>query len=366
MVCYLLYRFKPNNIKIILTFYLLCICVIAFLYVPAVEADLYRLIEFMNNYASLPFEDFRALILDKENAATPLSLIYLRIIGLTGVVGLLAATTTFIVFSNIFYIIYDYCKRLYSPNRVVAFSVFVVMGTGMYMWTISGIRSALAFTIIARCIYDEVCNEKKTRNNIIWYIVSCLIHPAAIALVIIRIISIMHAKLSSKNIRPLLATFIYLIIGSIALFYFGGTDYLTSALNLFTKYTAETGYTYFWDNVITILILIFIFVNYWIFYRLKNNIDKPHLEILMKLSYLLTFICIIFYFEISIFTRFTLFNLVIMLPVIMSNYSNVINPAVKTKSMGLAYRLSLVLPVLIFIIYMSRGSLSSLKFFILG
>jgi len=75
---------------------------------------------------------------------------------------------------------------------------------------------------------------------------------------------------------------------------------------------------------------------------------------------------VLFISEISIFERFTQLNLIIMIPVIMSNLSNCMNTTDRNRLVSFAYRLLVFIPIIVFIISASRGSLCSLKFFVIG
>jgi len=293
-------------------------------------------------------------------------MIYFRVIGSTGITGLLAGITTLIVFSNILYIISDYSKRLKSSNRVAALTLFTIMSTGFYMATVSGIRNSLAFSITARCIYDEECNGKKPLKNTIWYLLACLIHPAAIAVLLIRIIALTIDKYNKRKIRSLLATLTYIILALITLAYLGVTLFLQEAYLKLSQYIRAVGYTYFWDNIITVFILLLIFINYYIFSKSDRGSMYIQSSNLIRLSYLLSIISLIFCFEISIFMRFTQLNLIIMVPVIMSNISHYLNLSVKTKTNIYTAKIALYITLTIFFISISRGALSSLKFFIIG
>lgn len=366
MVCYLLYRSRPNDIKYILAFYLLCICGIAFLYIPAAEADLYRLIEYMFNYAALSRDDFRVALFNPTESGAPASMIYLRAIGLTGIAGLLAGLTTLIVFGNIFYIIYNFSKNLPSPNKAIAFTLFVIMSNGIYMQTVSGIRNMLAFSILAKCFYDEIQNDKDVWKNAIWYTLACLLHPAAIGAVLIRLVVLIHDKFSRGMIRSLIITTLTLSLIAYLILYFGGAAYFDSAFEKIASYTSEIGYTYFWNNLIAVLTILFIAINYKL-YKISNK--RPYdskISSLIKLSYMLTVMCLIFMFEHTIFVRFTALNLIIMIPVIMSNISSITSSTGKAMhSHNFLIRLSFYIPIIVFCISVTRGALSSLKFFII-
>ncbi len=144
---YLISRAQRRRLGFLLLMYLIGISIMAFLYVPAVEADLYRLLGYMSDRASLSGADFSIALAE---STIPATLIYLRAIGTIGVDGLLAGITTLIVFGNIFYIIYDYSKREKLSNKAVAWVLLTVMSTGIYMQTLGGIRTMLAFSIVAK------------------------------------------------------------------------------------------------------------------------------------------------------------------------------------------------------------------------
>jgi len=362
IICYLITRAQPRSIGFLMANYLLCISVMAFFYVPAIEADLYRLTEYMRDYVAMSPSDFSVALYDSD---TPASMMYLKLIGHTGISGLLAAVTTFIVFGNIFYIIYNYYKKSRLSNKVVAFSIFTVMSTGIYMQTVSGIRNMLAFSILARCFYDEICNGKRPWKNIVWYLLACLIHPAGLVAVLLRIIALVQDKISERRVRALITTIISLAVIVYFVISFGGAVYLENAIDKLSSYTSEVSYTYFWDNLITVITLVFIIVNYRIYRNYRNDIGDASLGSLIKLSYVMLIFSLVFLIEHTIFVRFTQFNLIIMLPVVMGNINFLIRKSKKFRPNVLMYKTLLYLPIVVLVISASRGALSSLKFFLL-
>lgn len=363
-VCYLISRLQLRQVGRVLFFYLLIISVLAFFYVPAIEADLYRLTEYMVNYAALSTGDFINLLYETN---TPGALLYFRIIGLVGVAGLLAGVTALIVFSNIFYIIYDYAKKTGASTRAVAFSIFITMSTGIYMQTISGIRNMLAFSILARCFYEETINKKSIIKNIVWYILACLIHPAAIAAVAIRLIVLIWDRIRGGQVRSLLATIVSLTLAAFLSHYFGLSAYLDGAIFKLDTYTDNEIYSYFWDNVITYLMIIFLLVSHWAHRKYQSHAVRKKYIQLVRLSYALMVFSLIFSFEHTIFIRFTQLSLMITLPLIVLNTSLLLNSAEKYGfNKTVLSRLFFYTPFLILVISITRGALSSLKFFNLG
>ena len=61
---YLISRLQFKQVKYMLFIYLMAISVVAFLYVPAAEADLYRLTQYMFEYASYSQEGFYATLIE--------------------------------------------------------------------------------------------------------------------------------------------------------------------------------------------------------------------------------------------------------------------------------------------------------------
>ncbi len=364
IVSYLIVRLQSKYTKPLIFFYLICISIMAFLYVPAVEADLYRLTEYMFSYASLPMNEFIALLSETN---TPAALLYFRAIGLAGIEGLLAGVTALVVFGNIFYIVYDYSKRLQSSRKAIAFSLLVIMSAGIYMQTISGIRNMLAFSILARCFYDETINGKKIVKNIVWYILACLVHPAAIAAVALRLVALIWHRVRSKQFRSLIIALLSMMFVGYIVLSLGGITYIDNAIFKLELYADEVNYNYLWDNLITVLTLIFILVNYRVYQHYGGSITKGLLAQLIRMSHIITVFSVIFFSEHTIFVRFTQLNLIIMLPIIMSNLS--LSAGMQKKSnvdKQVLGKFMLYIPALILVISMTRGSLSSLKFFVLG
>lgn len=360
-ICYLIVRSQPRYTKRLMILYLACICAMAFLYVPAIEADLYRLTEYMFNYAILPLDEF-ILLLSESN--TPASMLYFRIIGTTGIAGLLAGVTALIVFSNIFYIIYDYAKKTGASTRAVAFSIFITMSTGIYMQTISGIRNMLAFSILARCFYEETINKKSIIKNIVWYILACLIHPAAIAAVAIRLIVLVWDKIRGGQARSLLATIVSLTLAAFLSHYLGLSAYLDGAIFKLDTYTDNEIYSYFWDNVITYLMITFLLVSQWAHRKYQSHaIRKKYIQ-LVRLSYALMVFSLIFSFEHTIFVRFAQINLIVSLPIIINSATLLLQVTKKTGlTTSILHKMFWYTPPVILIISVTRGALSSLKFF---
>lgn len=346
--------------KIAMMLYLVSISIMAYFYVPYITADVYRLIEYMNTYAAMPVSEFISAI---SESGIPATLLYYRLIGSLDNPGLLSAITTFIVFSNIFYIIYNYSKNHKSNSKSVAVSLLTIMSTGIYMQTVGNIRTMLAFSIIARCFYDETVNEKKLYKNTIWYLIACLIHPVAIVAVMLRLGVYVWSNIYRRKTRAILLSVISLPIVAYFALRFGGERFLDTISEKAYDYINVVEYSYVWDTVITILTLGLIFISYRIYKHFSQN--EKGLSFVIEFSWVLSITALVLFFEHASFVRFTQLNLIIMIPVIIFNISKITssNPERITK---ILYRLYGFIVIAIFFISATRGALSSLKFFALA
>lgn len=359
---YVTARSQRRFMGLMLTIYLLLISIMAFLYVPAVEADLYRLLEYMDDYASMSWPEFQSLLI---SSTTPVTALYYRIIGSMGAPGLLAGITTLLVFTNIFYIVYDYFVRNKATQGSVSVAIMAIMSSGVYMQTVGNIRTMLAFSIIARCFYSETQNKKSFYRNITWYLIACLIHPAAIVALTIRIGALLWNKLTSRQIRSLVVLLLVTTAGLYAVSIFG-VEAINNVIEKADEYTNEIGYTYIWDNVISLIIIGFITIQYGL-YRLRKVPDLA-MRSLIQFSFILILFALTFFFEHATFVRFTQLNLFIVIPLVISNcsaYSKGLIPDYHLKKYRILVRASLSLLALMLVVSVTRGALSSLKFFIM-
>lgn len=360
LVCYLIIRLKKENRRGLLTIYLFGITLMAFFYVPAVEADLYRHIEAMLEITQLDYDELTELVLA---SGSPLSIVYMKLIGSLGVIGLLSAITTFIVFGNIFHIVHNVSSKINASKKAVATALLLIMSTGIFMQTVSGIRNMLAFSIIARCFYDEVFNKKRAVLNVPWYIVACLIHPSAIAAVAIRLISYIYTTNGFKRARTILITALTGLAVGYLFIRMNGIQYIENAIIKLQLYITSVSYSYGWDTLIAIITLAILLINY----KLHRNSESAKLntgfKATLQFSYLLTAFSVIFILEHTIFVRFLQLSLIVMIPIILHNISLYANLRSRDRLEWL-FRLQFYFIFLILIVSASRGALSSLKFFI--
>lgn len=347
IICYLLSK-RNSNTKTILIIYCLLLSIMAFLFKPAYGNDLHRIFEVMEIYAK---EDFFVFIDRLKSFNGPLSLIYFRIIGQFEIKGLLPFFTTIICYSNIFYVFYSYSRDNNISKKAQAISLLIIMCNSSFFECISGIRTMLAFSILLRCYYNENYKEKYLWKNIILYIVACMIHPIAIIITIVRFADYFRIKLLIKSERNFLQIVILLfMVGS---FIFIGYRYINNTFIMAEKYLIEGKYTYIWENIITSLLFVLIFI-------FQNNITKNKSDEKLvrnkKYSRIYEIIILGFCREHNIFFRINNYNLFLNIPIILTSTEKILN------SKNENYKFLILYTMMILILTCTRGNLCSLKF----
>ena len=356
--CIILENKKNIKINKVLFIYTLVLSVIAFFFKPVSGNDLYRLNEIMDIYIQ---NNFNEIIEYAKNSTTPITVLYMYFIGKTGIIGLLPAITTFITYSNIFYVLKNSIKKYNLNNKRASIILFFLMSGGIFFETISGIRTLLAFSIIGRCIYDEFVENKKFFKNIILYVIACLIHPVAIALLIIRGVYFIIKTSKTLTIKVFNIVVVIIFFG---ILYKYGYVYVNSMIVKINEYVISGSFSYFWEYIIGILTM-FVIIKIQIFYKknLKRN-NKNNINDLYKFSILLDFIIIIFSFEYNIYHRFILLNTIISIPIFVSAFAYIDDSSKKKQHIN-ALNYVFYMNILILFLECARGNLTSLKFFIL-
>lgn len=362
-VCVLISKSSRRSSYRLLSAYLVGISILAFLYVPYLTADLYRLIEYMNTYAGMPESEFMQ-VLSEANA--PVTMIYYRVLGSMHTPGLLAGVTTFIVFWNLFYIIKDTSKRIKARGSSIALGLFTLMSTGLFMQTVGNIRTMLAFSIIARAFYSETATKRSVYKNLILYLIACLIHPAAIVATALRFIALLFVRIKDRKIRSILTgTFFWAVFLTAVIGLGFGVNIIDNVFEKADGYINEVTYTYIWDNIISLLTIAVIIIS-WRLSRPKE--DSPNMAAwrsIRVMSVLLTLFALASFIEHATFVRFTQLNLMISLPLVIAAAQARPFKEYQEGTLSMLARALLIIPISILIISATRGALSSLKFFIL-
>lgn len=346
IMCFLI---SNSNIKIkkILKIYVVILTIMAFFFKPASSADLSRLIRESQFLANFNLTELLNYI---KNTSTPLSNLYLYIFGKIGIYGLLPAVSTFIVFSNLFYVVDDYSSKKKFSNKTIAVIVLFLMSTGFYMETISNIRDMVAYSILIRCFYNEFYNGKSISKNLVYYIISILFHASSLLFVTLRFIYLIMSSNSVKVVKKV----IYIVI--IILFSLLFKDYIEKAFLKFLYYSDENNNTYFyiWEYIKT---WIEFFMCSIIILQCKLN-KINYNKIYIYNVYIMLFSLLIMK-EYNMFLRFNYFNVFMIMPIAMENIE--INNIYYKKSDF--SKIIIVISLVMLLLSCSRGDLSSLKFF---
>lgn len=348
-ICFLLKR--TVNTKFLLVSYTIILAIMAFNYIPYYTADLFRLYDQVNIYGQL---DWNSLLMSLTSTNTPVWLLYCKLIHETGIRELLPASAAVIFFGNTFYIIYKSTIGDNTKKKNIALLVFFEMAFGQYLQVISGIRSLVAFSIIARCVYDELFEGKSFFKDVWLYILAALLHVSGIVAVAVRVIYEAVRKENRNNgfiKKILLITIIFATIGGYGMYYF------RSAANIAYSYFSADSYSYNWEYLLTglhlLLIIYLVKKNWWIFKKL---------DITTYARFVVVFIVIVVgsFIEYSTFQRFTVFVSLISLPLIASilDYQQD-----DPDSYAKTYNTILLVSVLCLLIAVTRGNLCALKFF---
>ena len=350
-VCLLIQKCKKDKVKRVLFIYSIILSFMGFFFVPNINNDLYRIYDIMDSYSTIPFADFFNKYVVKSNV--PVSLIYYWTIGQFKINGLLPFFTTLIVYTNIFYIAVDYYKKNNISNKTLALSILIIMCNSSFFETISGIRNMLAFSILLRCFYSEAYNNRSIIKNLVFYIISALIHPATIVLILLRLIfSLIEKRTNSKFKKTIPALLVCLVV----FLFFSGNAFIQNAIYMSESYIHSVEYSYIWETFLSFLILLFL-VFMKIDYK-KSNLNNNVTEGLInnkKFSQILEFIIFLFISKHSIFFRFNNFNLFLNIPIILAYCGDL-------DSKDKRYRFIFLYFIFILIVSCIRGNLCSLKF----
>ena len=350
---YLMY-YSDSKIKLkrYLVIYWIILDIMAFFYIPTEFADLSRLYDSLHKYAEISFSTLISILLETN---TPSQSIYFWIIGKTRIDGLLPFITSMIFFGNIFTITYKCAKKYNIDNKNVAISLLFFMEFGKFLEVISGIRSLMAFSIIALCIYTEIIENRKIVKNILLYIFAAFMHPAAMILTIIRFFFLLLQR-EKGILRKILNIIIFIILGYITFKYANGS--INAATEKAESYMSHQMYSYIWEYLLSWGYTIFSTLSIIKYNKLLSKDEK--MGNLKKLIIIINFIIIIFSFEYSIFTRFQTFSSILFIP-IFSFILQKISEDITIKKKAYTY-LFFVISSLIFVIAGTRGNLSGYKF----
>ena len=343
--------------KILLILYVIILSIIAFNHIPPTGSDLYRLIPLMQIFTKKTFVE---LIKTMAKSNTPITILYYYILGKFNMDGILAGVTVFIVYSNLFWVLYKASEKFDISSKRFAMILFCLMSTGVYGGTIDNIRTTLALSIITVALYREFIEKKSITRDIPLYLVASLIHAMGMAVTIIRLGYLCLEKSDSlnKKIKKLFLFVACLFFG----LYFGGTrvkNMFNKAMNYFTK----GSYSYIWEIIIAFIHITLCAYILYIFAKRFDDFQEKHelknVSNFIKLIIAISLVSLIF--DYNTFYRLNLLVCMIM-PILSTAVLAEKNMDITQKPIN--YNFIIITTYLMLCLSCARGSLCSLKFFI--
>ena len=143
--------------KKLVTLYILILGIMGYCFIPHMGADLTRLLITMKFYTSKGTEGLYSALL---SSSTPGTGLYFYIIGKTGNDHLLPAISAVITYSFCFSILKREYNNYETRSLYIAVMIFAFMSRGLTMQIISNIRTLMALSICAWCVYKEFCKKE--------------------------------------------------------------------------------------------------------------------------------------------------------------------------------------------------------------
>lgn len=337
-----------------LNHYLIILCILAFFYIPGQSADLSRWREIAKPWGKAGFGWFWENYVITSTAPVGYLLVYLC--QLTGIDGILPMVCALGFFGNVFHMIKCEAKRENVNADSVAMTVLLVMASGVFLEVISGVRSMLAFSIVIRCVYDEMRLGKKILFHIPFYVIAVLLHPAAMPLVGIRLVCLLLEKKRSPILMFINMLFVLM---SILIALRIGIDYIDAAFAKAKSYTSHNVYSYAWEYIIAAIGILLIIS---IVYKLKRCYPNEWLETKNSGRYLILILAytLVFFRTYTIFQRFFSVSMISSIPVAMTLFS------CENMNGRWKKRRQVVLTLLVILLLAcTRGNLCGYKFFYL-
>lgn len=357
-ICMLI-SFSNISYKALIRVYTVILVVMAFFYVPYVTADLYRINEMMLTYSAYEFSDFLRLFV--SGSTTPVAAVLYWMVGKTGVPELLPAFSAAVCYSCIFYIFLNVCERQKVSRRNIAVMLMFIMSVGTYIFVIANIRTMLGICLIMFCFYRESVERKRSFLHIPLYAAAALLHNFCVVIIVFEA----FVLLLDRRISPA-RRWIYFVIeagvGCFLLFSMGGA--VESIFSKAMDYIAGDQYTYFWEYLIGAVIWI---LGAYIVYQVKKNRERdPSLTGVEIFLTLCIAVAGVFCFEFTIFHRLITFAAVILtIPLLPPMLEGSPLKSLSRKLSFSTQQIFTAASLFMLLISCTRGSLCSLKFFVL-
>lgn len=176
---------KLNNKKYYAFLFSLIIAMLLYKMTPRTTMDLYRYYQMMDIYSIMePKLFFQQVFLDVE----PLMNIVFYIFSQFGNNNLIIVFTTIVSYAILFYIVFDYQKKIQLSNFRLNIILIYFVSTFVIISNITGIRFCLARLIFFLALYFDLYHNKKGIGVVLLYVLPILIHESLFALLLLRLI----------------------------------------------------------------------------------------------------------------------------------------------------------------------------------
>lgn len=360
MACVLI-AFTTINSKTVLRLYIGALCIMAFFYVPHADGDLHRIYEAIDWYATMRFDYFF------ENyvitSSVPMSRLLYWLVAQTGIQNLVPVISCLVCYGVIFNTIVK-AERMFSVSKInVALTLFFVMTLSVYISVIGGIRMMISMALIVHCLFRESVEGRFSWYHILLYLTAILTHNMALVIVCVRILVLIFDNRRKPSARLMIAT---LILGAGIVLAFRFEYVLLDILDNAGGYLTGESYSDTWEYIMGALLAVFYIVLGFRYRSYGGAARYPELKEYNMAMFFFWGIAVVFCFVFSIFYRFIGHVVPILgLPMLMiclqrsSEDSPVRFNWLSMQGFVLVYSMVLLL------LSCSRGSLSSLKFFVL-
>lgn len=349
-----------KKINIFLFLYLCALLLMAFLFVPPISADLYRLAYISSLYAEIPFDSFLQIICDSQ---IPGADFYLYLIGYLKNYHFLPAISVLIDFSLLFSILNCELKRSKTKGSFISSSLFLFMSSSVFMTSISGTRNMIAYCIIVWCVYREFVLNKNFILHLPFYLIAASFHHMGQVMLIYRVIFFLFEKNNIANyiFKILMGMSLIVIIIKYA------PNFIAGILNKFDAYSGsfQKGEEYFfiWGAIISVVQYFLCIYIVFLFYKFKEyfKYQADYINLTNIIHFLIPLLIIAFlssFFSYVTYGRILLFINIFLLPTIVMLLKTL--PQKRQKNIQIKL---LFISFIILIITCTRGDLCCLKFF---
>lgn len=353
---------RIKGVRAVLNLYILILSIMGYFYVPFEGADLSRVVITMNAYKYLNINE---LIEKSKESMAPLAVVYYHLISLLNNDSLLPAINALLSFSFIFAIIKSHYTNYKTSKTSVAISIIFFMSRGLFLQTISNIRTMLAMSILSFCLYKVLYERKKIVAYLPLMLISAMIHVVGLAAVLIFLIY--YFVLDIKNFK--MKNIIYIPIILLILLKYGKNN-LNGAIELGIRYVdvyrLGIGYFYIWEFILSLIVIISTFYTFKKY--ISPNIEKSisNDDILLSHTNFLKFMrfitCVDLFallFEFNIGLRLNYLLSILNIPMILCLLNSKVIDERKKKEVN---RYIFMISMFMLLISCTRGDLCGLKF----